>query len=360
MGVAFRNIKGPVCPAVVFYASYVKEVQIVSYRKGVDVLLSQSETNSNRPVSPIPNPVPDPVQSCNPNSNSPPTRRPTTRSTSNPDTTSVYTHKFYVNPVQSLPISTCRTTFDVDSKRGPVTVTEDKLTLIRTSEMKGNAYCLLNEVCTRGVYRWSFRVDTDRGASTCIGITTEPVDMCNPLFIFHSKSMLLCRSFQGSLYFQGRELEKNFNEFWFDGSEVELTLDLDNFVLQYSIDGVDQGIAFCSCRGRYRPVVAFYAEMDKKITLLKFEQITVNQRPRQVSLSEGINDLSVAMDSPMKEKEPPLKPSEQSNLCIICSVKDNNVQILPCKHAVYCPVHAETEETCVVCGVTITGVWNVF
>ena len=312
LGIAFRNVKGPVCPAVVFYASYEKEVELVHYGKGNAV----SEELNNITDSHDPGAI-----------------------------------------------------FDAASKYGSLSISNNGLSLSRTQQDQGNAYCLLNKVCSRGhVYRWSFKINTDQGASTCFGITSEPVETCSAgEFIFQSKSMWLCRSYEGSLYMKGTQLTKRFAEFWMDDNTVELTLDLSNNVLHYSINGSNQGVAFCNLGDHnrtYRPVVAFYASMEKKVTLLKFEKLS-GGREGQVSLSDSINDLSVQMDAVAVNTDSSSMDSTQQSsprilICIVCSAEGNNVEVLPCKHTVYCPTHAQTADNCIVCGVKITGVWNVF
>ena len=382
MGVAFKDIKGPVCPAVIFYANYEKAVEIIDYQKGDLVSEQQRQNNTNTqhvPSSPpvTTNPIPKPQRTpVVPSVSSPSNiRLSTTRSNSIPnplqyDSPPPPTPS---NPIQLLPVSTCgqarqqpKAVFDSLSKCGELIVSDDGLTLTRTSAMSGNAYCLLNKVCSKGVYRWSFRIERDEGASTCIGITSEPVDeLYSPKHIYYSKSMFLCRSYQGTLYSSGTEFMKSFEEFWDDGSRVELTLDLENTVLHYSINGIDQGVAFFGMNGTYRPVVAFYSTMKKKITLLKFEELFT--QCRQVNLSDSINNLSTQTDEQTESSatnemssDSKVSVAEQSEICVVCSVKDNNVAILPCRHIVYCPVHAETAGTCIVCGVKISGVWNVF
>ncbi len=350
MGLAFKSIKGPVCPAVVFYANYEKAIEIIDYR-----------SEENTPSSPrvVPNP-----QRTTPESSP---HLPTTRSNSSPNPIH-YSPLAPMTPTQSLPMTIYRrqpsVIFDHYSKCGQLIVSEDGLTLTRTSDMSGNAYCLLNIVCDRGVYRWSFRIEADHGSSTCIGITAEPVNMIHSSkHVYFSESMFLCRSYRGSLFSNGKEMPKSFAEFWKNGSEVELTLDLENNVLHYSINNADQGVAFCGLSNayHYRPVVAFYAKMDKKISLLKFEHLL--PQSKQVNLSNDINNLSIEMEAATKIEDSEATPNmigEQSAMCMVCSVKDNNVAILPCGHIVYCPIHAETAGCCIVCGVKISGMWNVF
>ena len=394
LGVAFKDVQGPVCPAVAFYASYEKEIELVHYGKGDagkepnNITGSDGVNSSAVPGNLLGRSGPLPAQFLAP----PISRGSVTTPIFNIPVTSSRTNPLHTGPLDSQTdsnldfssnnsptnnLSETNTTqrlhpgavFDATSKHGSLSISDNGLSLNRTQQDQGNAYCLLNKVCNRGcVYRWSFKINTDQGASTCFGIASEPVKMCSAgQFVFRSKSMWLCRSFEGSLYMKGTQLTKSFAEFWMDGSTIELTLDLPNDVLHYSINDSDQGVAFCNLKDHgstYRPIVAFYAGMEKKVTLLKFEKLS--RRQRQISLSDGINDLSVQMDAVAVNKDSIIglqdstQQSSRSVTCIVCSVEGNNVGVLPCQHIVYCPMHAETADNCIICGVKITGVWNVF
>ena len=57
------------------------------------------------------------------------------------------------------------------NKHGPVSISSDLLSISRDKTISGNAYCLMNIVCDAvGVYRFSFVIETDQGASVCIGV----------------------------------------------------------------------------------------------------------------------------------------------------------------------------------------------
>ena len=356
LGVVFNGIYGPVKPVVVFYASYDKVVQIIDYKEMEEDQFVQQEciTNDIGTVHSIPtssSPLTSPVAI----ENQPP-KIPTPLS-SPPLKPATHPEPIVINNIDVEQ----STFFDESSKYGQLEISENGLTISRTQDMVGNAYCLLNEVCKKGVYRWSFLIEKDQGASTCIGITSEPVDIPNSTHIYNSQSMLLCRSFQGTLYDRGRECEKQFSDFWMDGSKIELTLDIENSVLQCCINDSDGEIAFLGVRGQWRPIVAFYSKMVKRVSLIKFEELVTPVR--QVSLSDGLNDLSVSPTPAHTKKDSLLDsqiPKEQSEVCVVCSIKDNNVAIQPCMHAVYCPVHADTEDKCIICDTKITGVWNIF
>lgn len=310
LGVAFEHITGPVQPAVAFYAGYEKAVELVSFKS------EQLLVDNSNPLILAPGPS---------------------------------------------PISHQLVTFDKSTKFGSLAVSEKSLT--RDKSDSGNAYCFLNVFCTTGVYRWSFVLECDQGASTCIGIATEPVSNVNEGNIYTCRSMYLYRSFKGMLYSKGRELSKRFAEFWPEGSLVEVVLDLDNGVLQYLVNGEYQGVAFANLEGgTYRPVVAFYASMDKKITLVYFEN---NSYMSQMGKSSSFCANNLEDSITLKDKEDDISsiaPEMRSDNCIVCGVKDSNVIALPCRHAVYCAAHINTDGSlkCVICDKPITGVWNLF
>ena len=226
--------------------------------------------------------------------------------------------------------------------------------------------CCYNEMLVTSSLRWSLLVESDQGASTCVGITTMPVDVPSKVNIYNSTSMHLYRSFQGMLYVNGRELQKRLSEFWSSGTLVELVLDLVNGVLQFVVDGEDQGVAFVNLTGTYYPIVAFYAGMEKRISLQHFEQSKPS--PKLVTKLLGLNDLNKSFEETEADsKEPQLPIRLQStdiklDTCMVCGVKDSNVASLPCKHAIYCAAHITTNgsQRCLVCDKPITGVLNLF
>lgn len=178
--------------------------------------------------------------------------------------------------------------------------------------------------------------------------------------------MHLYRSFQGMLYDKGRELQKRLSEFWSNGTLVELVLDLVNGVFQIVVDGEDQGVAFVNLAGPYYPVVAFYAGMEKRISLQHFEQ--TEPSPKLVTKLLGLNDLNTSdeeMEAKSKESQLPIRLESTDiklDSCMVCGVKDSNVASLPCQHAIFCAAHITTNgsQKCLVCDKPIKGAWNLF
>ena len=316
LGVAFNDLHGPLQPIVAFYAGYKKSVELVDY----------SSTSEKGSIIQAPKPTPIPRSSLVP-------------------------------------------AFDAATKFGDLELSGDCRTITRNESQTGNSYCLLNRCCKDpGLYSWSFLIESDVGASTCLGVALKPVTVGPNSKIYSCKSMYLCRSYQGLLYLGGNELTpKTFREFWRNGTTVDLTLAVngDSAMLQYTIDGVNQGVAFCNVPVPAFPVVAFYAGMKKQVRLLHFEYTEEKH-----SIIAAMNDLSgsdtetAALKSSASSVLSPLFNKTECthyNLCMHCNAVGMNVVALPCKHAIFCADHITTDGSlhCLVCDERITGVWNI-
>ena len=315
LGIAFKGIKPPVQPVVVFYAGCEKEVQLISFHsnapsENTDTPIFLKRSGSNRSNDRL-----------------------------------AKKHKKRILYV-----------FDASTTYGSLVISPDGMTVERRQSHIGNAYCLVNQTCSSGVYNWSFKINEDQGASICLGITTEPVEVTNDA-IYESKSMCLYRSYMGKLYWNGRELRKEFEEFWMPGTIVELILDLVNGVLQILVNGINQGVCFCDLKGKaYRPIVCFYAAMPKSVTLLKFEHFPSESKPMFVpnNLNQGISFQSNDLNGDIG------RGAQRTDRCMVCGAADDNVVFLPCKHAIYCTNHAVVGEYCIVCERLIESIMNVF
>ena len=306
LGVIFDNVQPPVQPVVLFYSAYEKEVQLSSFKS----------SNSMQSSATIPLHITKDVDFC----------------------------------------------FDRRTLTGQLLLSPNGLTLSRLQNHNGNAYCLLNQICSgSGLYHWSFVINRDEGASTCLGITKEPVHLPNNQ-VYFSRSMWLYRSYTGALYKKGVAVQKHFASFFMPHTVVELVLDMDNHVLQYIVNGENQGIAFVVEPGCYRPVVAFYAGMPKSITLQEFNYYPSAKLLTTSShndLDQTLNDLN-SQELPSIFGEIDIIPGQQTDTCIVCEAKDQNIVLLPCKHAIYCAVHISIGERCIACGEIVEGFWNVF
>ena len=324
LGIAFSDISGPLQPVICFYASYEKELEFISYET--------TETSHDLPPQPR------------------------------------ITEVYQSTPAVDIPPIV---NFDHTMKYGSLTLSSDQTSISRDKSQSGNAYCLMNLVCKAvGVYRFSFVIETDQGASVCIGVTDvlSPTDIRKVEIgnIYLSPSFYLYRSFQGMLYVKGRELTKRFDEFWMSGTLVEMTVDIasNEAIVQYTVNGKDQGIAFAGLKPPLRPVVAIYAGMEKRVTLIHFEYIPKLSSPqRPVTTSAYINDVNTSATHASKVRLPtvatPLdaeKPSSQE--CMVCG-RPADVILLPCQHSMLCAEDSLRTSHCIICNQRISGFWNI-
>ena len=315
LGIAFKDIRGPVQPAVAFYAAYEKAVRLLSFRSSGNIEKGIVEPDS------------------------------------------VVAKKDEPDEPSFDPQST--------SSKGGLVLSDNNMSLCRKREHSGNAYCLLNRSLEKvGLYRWSFVIQNDQGASTCIGVAREPIRLNKTGNIYTSQDLYVFRSFQGMLYSEGKELKKRFMEFWLGGSLVEVSFEVQSDkkgVLQYSVNGEDQGIAFTNISTPVRPIVGFYAGMEKKVTLVHFEQ----KSSKMSKLKYDENDINTDRTNASSKQSPLpifIHPSEISmyyETCMICGEKVDTIA-LPCKHSTLCANHLvfDGSQKCLICDQTISGVWN--
>jgi len=336
MGTAFEGLMGHYQPIICFYAAYSKKVELKSYfttESLFDVLLI---TKSSVEVDGV--------------------------------------HKREGPQILQIE-DTC---FDDSNIYGKVSLKEDKKTIYRTSSQSGNAFCFVNVHCSQtGIYRLSFIVEIDQGASTCIGVTNakKKNEIIIPGHLYHSRELYLYRSFQGMVYLRGTEQAQRFEEFWMSGTLVEMEIavkGLDSYV-KFKINGVDQGKVLPGLKTPLTPLVAFYSGMEKRVTFLHFEfQATPEPLPAARLLSRGdssslVNDTSSTMSLASRPLLPPLvtlsDAVEHTTKCRLC---DNPVNIiaLPCKHAFLCSEHISIglytgTPRCTHCGNKVTQLWNI-
>ena len=311
LGIAFRDIRGPVQPAVAFYAAYEKEVHLLEFRSsGI---------------------VSDDVE---------------------PDSAVRISHSQVVQ-------------FDQKSLKGRLMLSEDGMTLYRHREHSGNAYCLLNVNLTSGFYRWSFVVQNDQGASTCIGVAREPITLKNVGNLYTSQDLYVFRSFQGMLYSEGQELKKRCSEFWVNGSLVEVIFEVHSQggQVRYAVNGEDQGVAFTNIKPPVKPIVGYYAGMEKKITLVHFEHMPLELAPTKIDFDNDINTDHTNHSAKHNPLPAFIRSSEVSMYYPTCMTCGASVDVvaLPCKHAMFCVDHlvCDGSSKCLICDEIITGVWNI-
>ena len=340
MGTAFEGLTGYYQPVVCFYAAYSKKVELKSYfttESLFDVLLMNATTSSV-------------------------------------ETDGVHKRE---GPQIFQIEDTC---FDKTNLFGKVHLTEDKKTIYRLDSQSGNAFCFVNLRCSQtGIYRLSFIIEVDQGASTCIGVTNadSKSEVRIPGYLYHSRELYLYRSFQGMVYLCGSEQTQRFEEFWMSGTLVEMEITVkgvDSYV-QFKINGAEQGKVLPGLKTPLTPVVAFYSGMEKRVTFLHFEFQAI-QEPLlptvllsrdSVATSYVLNDTSTTMTLAPRPLLPPIvtlsDAVEHSTKCKMC---DNavNVIALPCKHAFQCSQHISiglntSIPRCAHCGDKITQLWNI-
>ena len=315
LGVAFRDLPGTVQPVVAFYAAYEKRVELLHYF-----------TSENLPTS-------ERLLACS------------------------------VSEGIQLPM---KVTFDPSTKVGGVEISSDLMTLHRDKSHSGNSYCLLNVNCTAGQYSMSFVVESDQGASTCIGLAREGLIPPKQGNIYLSPNLYLYRSFQGMLYMEGKELAQKYEEFWMGGTLVGLTVDIKGgeAVVRYAVNGKEQGVAFSGIRAPLRPIVCYYAGMEKRVTLIHFEHKphSIQQHMVMQHSHPELNNLD-AVSSTVSSCPLPIMArcsdaSQYYGTCMICN-RENRVIAYPCKHTPLCAEHILEMKTCLICDQEVTSVWNI-
>lgn len=322
IGIAFSDISGPLQPVICFYASYEKELEFVSYET--------TEVSATIPPQPR------------------------------------ITEVYQSTPAGDVPQKVC---FDQKMKYGSLTLSSDHTSISRDKSQSGNAYCLMNIPCTAvGVYRFSFVIETDQGASVCIGVTDvlsltaiKKVEIGN---IYLSPSFYLYRSFQGMLYIKGRELTKRFDEFWMSGTLVEMTIDIasNEAIVQYTVNGKDQGVAFAGLRPPLRPLIAIYAGMEKRVTLIHFEHVPKLSGPQPMTTS-AYNDIDTSTTYASRINLPTVatpRDAEQpsSRECMVCGRLADTI-LLPCQHSMLCSEDSLRTSHCIICNQPVSGFWNI-
>ena len=296
LGIIFTDIPEVVQPVVCYYAAYEKAIQLVSYK------VSESAV-----ATPVPK----------------------------PRTASIRSQKSFSIPSEAV--------FDPSTKLGLMTLSSDKKTVSREKNQAGNSLCLFNVTCDRNCfYRFSLIVENDQGASVCVGVTnvmnTKDIRINGIGNIYSSPHLYVFRSFQGMLYEKGRELPKHLEEYWMTGTLLEMMIDVGEreATVQYAINGNDQGIAFSGIRPPVRPLVAFYAGMEKRVTLIHFEakstapQVVPEVMPNRFTQLQSLQSLKRPIITRMKS----FTECEFSN----CKKRVDCIA-LPCEHTRLCAEH---------------------
>ena len=317
LGIAFTDITGPIQPVVCFYASYEKDIKLLNFLSKVEE--SSSPSTAVKASSPI------------------------------------------------VAKDVC---FDATNKFGEVSLSSDSKTLYRKKNESGNSMCFLNLNCSSGTYRFSFVIENDQGASTCIGVTQETY--CKALKIsdigniYTSESFYFYRSFQGMLYSKGIEQTKRLDEFWMSGSLVEMTIKVveNEASVCFAVNGKDQDAPiFSGLRPPITPLVAFYAGMEKRVTVIHFEHIP--KYPSNKVTPSQLNQLNTSKTNAVEVRLPIVAKSTDathSPWCLECNDK-TDVICLPCKHTPFCAKHAcldgHSFRQCLICSRDVSQLWNI-
>lgn len=318
-GIIFRDIPEVIQPVVCFYAAYQKTVQLVSYKT---------------------------------------TKSAMTQPKILKDSSMIQTDMSIPSKVQ----------FDCQKTYGLVSTTADGMSVYRGSNQSGNSFSMLNVNCEKNTkYHFSFVIENDQGASLCVGVSTvtypQLLRTVSGGNIYSSPSLCVFRSFQGILYQNGKELTKHFEEYWMTGTLLEMVVDVDEMcaTVQYSINGLDQGVAFSGLQPPLFPLVSFYAGMEKRVTLIHFgcEQ----KRPALLQKQPSPNRFSLRSNASVSASNVPIRMSGTSpNVCSRCSELCYSV-VLPCKHSFLCANHlleyVASKQPCEICNAKISRVWNI-
>ena len=333
LGIAFRDLPDAVQPVVAVYAAYEKRVELIQYftsEPGTPALLARA--------------VPDTAVTIVSN----------------------------VTETSRLPM---KVTFDPSTKSGSVNVSSDLMTLYRDKSQSRNSYCMLSVSCVSGRYDFSFIIESDQGASTCIGLAHEAgLALPKQGNIYLSPNLYLYRSFQGMLYKKGEELPQKYDEFWMAGTLVGLRVDVDEgeAVVTYAVNGKEQGTAFSGIRAPVRPIVCYYAGMEKRVTLIHFEHKPLSTplgKPQPVQMRSidasqpKLNSFDTLSTSTTAQNLLPIvarcsDANQYYSACMVCN-SENRVIAYPCKHTPLCAEHILDMKTCIICDQPVTGVWNI-
>lgn len=239
------------------------------------------------------------------------------------------------------------------------TLLRRKTTEEEGAQLHDNVYAFLSQPCTEpGIYHWKLLVESDEGASTCVGVAREnSIRLADGKIMYQAQGMWLWRSFEGRIYINGLELMQKLEEFNLPGSVVGLTLDTAKGTLECELDGVSLGEPFTNLKMPLTPVIAFYGNTTKRVMLLDYNW---PEKPR-------------AERSHQCEPVDRHLPSDRCHLCATASPSHSSaatcvssdsllVSLQPCGHTVLCFDHAvlfvQQKAVCPQCDAQICGYLN--
>jgi len=304
VGIVFENVCPPVQPVIAFYAGYEKEVELVDF-----------------------------------------------------------SHSVIYKPIQAIRQDPEDITFI--HQQGSITITNEGKTVERREEEFGNSFATLSVNCTSGIYKFTFCIEKDDGASTIIGIAGEQLGTIKrDSKVYLERWACAYRSYQGQIYIYGRQQQKRFDQFWESGTLIQMVVNMDRRVVEFTINEQSQGVAFSGIPKPTIPFVGFYADHAKSLSLLHFAHTDTSSMEREVRpLQQEMNNFSI-------EEKKTTSHSSMLNAdtggmlilkeCLVCEKPNRNVVYMPCMHGVHCPDDATIFQKCPLCDQEVTGLYNVF
>ena len=305
IGIVFEDICPPVQPIVAFYAGYEKEVEVIEYCCSIPrkIAIQKQQEQSQQTVSFM-------------------------------------------------------------RKQGDLTITNEGATLERSEGSTGNSYAILNVNCTSGIYKITFAVELDDGASTVIGIAGEQLGTIKKdSKIYLERWVCAYRSYKGILYAYGREQPKRLEPFWENGTLIQMIINMDRRIVEFEINGTPQGVAFTEIPKPAIPFVGFYAEHSKSFSLLHFAHSrSISLESSTIPLQVEMNDLN---STSTRSGQNSLLNADVGGMlvlndCLVCGAQNKNVVYMPCMHGVHCPNDATIFQRCPLCEQEVTSMFNIF
>ncbi|MCL1079650.1 hypothetical protein D5R81_16525 [Parashewanella spongiae] len=259
--------------------------------------------------------------------------------------------------------------FDRDNIMGEIHLNQEGNAVFRDSEQSGNSLCMLNKsIHEIGKHQFSFHIEIDKGASTCIGVTRESsvegIENSKQKRIYESKSLYVYRSYKGMLYSEGEADNKSFKEFHQSGTLLDMTISLEHSgdsTVTFSVNNEQERVAFTAIEPPMKPVVAFYQKKIKRVELVSY-----HYSPYAMVHDDGSNITDNCFSRAKEDKyRADLYKKDVwviAASCMTCNGPINNIS-LPCGHATFCTEHVQVTAkgyaACLICQQPVTGIWNV-
>ena len=304
VGIVFENVCPPVQPIIAFYAGYEKEIELVDFGHSI----------MHKPIEAIRQETED----------------------------AVFIHR-----------------------QGSITITNEGKTVERREEEFGNSFATLSVNCTSGIYRFTFCIEQDDGASTIIGIAGEQLGTIKrDSKVYLERWTCAYRSYQGQIYIYGRQQQKRLEQFWESGTLIQMIINMDRRTVEFSVNEQSQGVAFTEIPKPTIPFVGFYADHAKSLSLLHFAHTDTSSMERGVRPMQQFEMNNFSLEEKKTTHSSMLNADTSGMLilkeCLVCERPNRNVVYMPCMHGVHCPDDATIFQKCPLCDQEVTGMFNVF